>query len=491
MSNSNFLWEIIIKNLKNELSDEVFSTWILPNSIETVDMKNKTISITSSNSIISDYLKNIFDYKIKDILKKSTALDFDIYYNYFDENILKEDTRFNDTSTKEAEEISLNHFLSKNKPSGAQHLFKKQSFVLDEYKAPEQVITKSNSKNTSLNKNFRFDNFVIGPGNEYAVSLANVAAEYPGENSPLFIYGGVGLGKTHLLHAIGNELETNFPDFKIMCVTSEKFLNDYIGAIQTADNHKKNDLAEKFRKKYREVDALLIDDVQFFSDKRAIQTQFFETFNELQLAQKQIVLISDREPHELDGLEERLVSRFDSGAIADITPPDFEHRYALIKLKAEHIGLNLDTNAISFIAGNITSNVRQIEGILKELKFKSNKNDFLTLDQIEESIKKRVKVQKKVINPEEIINITAAHFSVAITDILSSKRNKEIVKTRMIAIYLCRELTDLSLPDIGKVFKKDHSSVHYSITKISSLIISNQNDILEDIETIKDKLKNI
>lgn len=487
MSNSNFLWEIIIKKLKTEVDPEVFSTWIEPNFIDFVDMKKKIVTICSPNLLISEYLQNFFDIKIKEIIKSSTSVEFNLFYNYLedDKTTIKESKK---NHYKNTEDVILENFFSKDKPSGVQNIFSKQHFSDKSYTKPKDALNYNYDK-SSLNKKFLFDNFVVGEGNVHAYNLAYSCTVAPGEHNPLFIYGGVGLGKTHLLHAIGNELVDNYPGYKVKCVTSEQFLNDYVNSIQIGNKNK--NAAEEFRKKYREVDALLIDDIQFLSGKTGIQTAFFHTFNELYLNQKQIVLISDREPNDLDGLDDRLVSRFDSGVLADITPPDYETRVAIIKYKCKKNNISLDDSIISYISGNISGNIRQIEGILKEIKFKSTSVANITLSMVENIIKHRVKNIKKNITPEDIINVTSDFYKISVDDILSSKRNKEIVNARMIAIYLCRELTNLSLPAIGKLFNKDHSSIFYSNSKISTMILENTNNILNDIENIKEKLKKI
>ncbi|MDO4814266.1 MAG: chromosomal replication initiator protein DnaA [Gemella sp.] len=491
MSNSNFLWEIILKKLKEDLNSEVYSTWIEPNTIDSVDMKHKTITITSSNPLISDYLQNVFDAKFKEILKTFTNLDFQIYYtyvggnNFMSNNLVSPQVIAEEPVENTFESNILKKFNSSSEP--AKQSFPKK-YVNDFYTAPQPTESlRASKQNPSLKKHFTFDNFVVGEGSAHAFNLAYSTTVAPGEHNPVFIYGGVGLGKTHLLHAIGNEMEANYPHFKIICVTSEQFLNDYLNSMGTGKQHQTS--SEEFRQKYRSVDVLLIDDIQFFTGKKGMQDAFFHTFNELYMNQKQIVLISDREPSELDGLDDRLVSRFDSGVIADITPPDYETRMAIIKFKCE--GMNLDDSIISYIAGNISGNIRQIEGVLKDIKFKIDKGAPASLAMVEDIIKRRVKTIKKTILPDDIINITSDFYDISVDDILSSKRVKEVVTARMVAIYLCRELTDLSLPAIGTIFNKDHSSIHYANSKVASMIVENKNNIVEHIESIKDKLKSI
>lgn len=488
MNNNNYLWEIVLSDIKKEVSDQVFNTWFTNSFIDKVDFNNKKITIISENILISDYLKSVFDPKFKTSLKNNTSIDFDIEYSYIGENkSIIEDKRIPEPSP---DSFIKEKFLAKDKPSGMQNFTKQPSFIFEDYKEPEKkAVPLKNNKNKGLNRNFTFDNFVIGEGNNLAYNVALSVVEYPGVHNPFFIYGGVGLGKTHLLHAIGNELEKNNPDFKIECVSSEKFINEFVQSIRS--NSKDQNLDEKFRNKYRNVDALLIDDIQFLADKKETQNTFFHTFNELHMNDKQIVLVSDRPPSQLDGLEDRLVSRFDSGVISDITPPDYETRFAIISFKCEKYQLKVDDNIISYIAGNITGNIRELEGVLKEIDIITKRtNKPVTIHMAEDIIKRRVKSSKKKIVPDDIINTTSDFFKISIDDILSSKRNKELVYPRMIAMYLCRELTDLSLPAIGKLFNKDHSSIFYSINKVSTFLNENENNIVDTIENIKEKLNN-
>lgn len=495
MSNSNYLWEIILKDFKSKLNSKVFSTWIEPNYIESVNMMERKVTIVSSNSMISEYLQNVFDGDFKEILKTYTNLDFQIFYSHV--NNESTDTNLNTSVNQTTNVNSFNNtsndlesnILRKFSSNDDRNLFPKKSSTNQSYVAPEPTTVKS-KKNTDLKKHFTFDNFVPSDGSSYAYSLASSAADSPGEHNPLFIYGGVGLGKTHLLHAIGNELEVQYPHFVIKCVSSEKILNDFVYSLQGANNQERSLRAEEFRKKYREIDALLIDDIQFLSGKTGIQTAFYHIFNELYMENKQIVLISDREPGDLDKLDDRLVSRFGSGVIADITPPDYVARMAIINVKCKDYGLVLDESIISYLSG-ISDNIRQIEGILKDINFKAKSGENISLSLVEDIIKHRIKTIKKSIQATDIINITSNFYNISVDDIKSAKRNKEVGFARMVAIYLCRDLTDLSLPAIGKIFNKDHSSIHYANSKITSMVVDNENNIVDDIEVIKDKLKTL
>lgn len=494
MSNSNFLWEIILRELKNEVSPQVFETWFTGASIDRVDFENKFIVITSKETLVSQFIQGAYDAKLKEILKNTTSLDFNIEYDSLDNNF----TPTPSSSSFEpipAEEIIKKNFLKGDKPAGAQHFYQKQSFALDDYKKPEPNKKVPLSKrNPTLNKNYTFENFVVGEGNAFTHNIAwNVAVSPGGIYNPLFIYGGVGLGKTHLLHAIGNEMEANFPHFKIECLSSEKFLNEFLSSIKPKKNRTgTGNEDEEFRRKYRDVDALLIDDIQFLSGKTETQNAFFHTFNELQMNQKQIVLISDRAPSQLNDLEDRLVTRFSQGITADITPPDFETRMAILKYKCDQFDIKLDDETLTYISNNVSSNIRELEGVLKRIKFTAtSKHTEPSLEIAESILKDSRRAPRKNISPDNIINVCADFYKINKEDLLSASRKKEVVKVRNIAIYLCRELTTLSFPAIGEHFNKDHTSILYSFNKIAKLGKDEDPEVLEDIEVIKERLGKI
>ena len=494
MSNSNFLWEIILRELKSTVDPHVFDTWFSSASIDNVDFMKKSIVITSKEALISQFIQSAYDQKLKEILKKNTGFDFNIEYTSLDNDLPLISPHVEDEKPA-AENLIRQNFLQGDKPSGAQHFYQKQTFPLEDYKKPEpnkNII--ASKKNPTLNKNYTFENFVVGEGNAFTHNIAwNVAVSPGGIYNPLFIYGGVGLGKTHLLHAIGNEMEANFPDFKIECISSEKFLNEFLASIKPMkDKNNYTNADEDFRRKYRDVDALLIDDIQFLSGKTETQNAFFHTFNELQMNQKQIVLISDRSPSQLNDLEDRLVTRFSQGITADITPPDFETRMAIIKFKCEQFDIKLDEETLTYISSNVSSNIRELEGVLKRIKFTAtSKHEQPSLSIAEEILKSAKTSPRKNISPDNIINVCADFYKIKVDDILSSSRKKEVVQVRNIAIYLCRELTTLSFPSIGDCFNKDHTSILYSFNKIAKLSKDENPEIFEDIEVIKERLGKI
>lgn len=336
--------------------------------------------------------------------------------------------------------------------------------------------------NSTLNPKYTFDTFVVGNNNRFAHAAALAVAEAPATSyNPLFIYGGVGLGKTHLMHAIGNSILKKNKDSKILYVTSEKFTNQLINAIK--DN--KND---QFRTRYRNVDVLLIDDIQFIAGKERIQEEFFHTFNTLHESGKQIILSSDRPPKEIQLLEDRLKSRFEWGLIADISNPDYETRLAILRKKSQLDNIIIDDEILSNIATRIDSNIRELEGTLNKLIAKSSlTNSPITMEMAEKAINDIVSQQEKVISSDFIQETVAKYFNISAKDLKGSKRSNDIAFPRQIAMYLCRNVAQMSLPQIGKDFgKRDHTTVMHACNKIENEIKENQNTklIVESVKNI-------
>ena len=347
-------------------------------------------------------------------------------------------------------------------------------------------IVKQNSKKALLNSKYTFDTFVIGKGNQMAHAAALVVSEDPGATyNPLFFYGGVGLGKTHLMHAIGHQMLTNQPDAKIKYVTSETFANDFINSI-------KNSTSEAFRREYRSVDLLLVDDIQFFADKEGTQEEFFHTFNTLYQDGRQIVLTSDRLPNEIPKLQERLVSRFAWGLSVDITPPDLETRIAILRKKADAEGLEIPDDTLSYIAGQIDSNIRELEGALVRVQaFATMNGQDITTSLAADALKSLKPATRK--NELSILLIqeeVCKYYHLQLKDLKGKKRVKSIVVPRQIAMYLSREMTDNSLPKIGAEFGgKDHTTVIHAHEKIQQLTETDPT-IQKEIEDIKNMLLN-
>jgi len=421
------MWESFLKELeKRSMSQVTYSTWFSRMLPKKIDYDSKSIVITVPSPFIRDYLANNkrhFDL-VFEALKEVTGIDFEI-------NIISED---------EADDVE---------PTG---------------------LANTKFLNVSrLNPKYVFDTFVVGKSNEFAHAAALAVSEnydnpQNAYSNPLFIYGGVGLGKTHLMHAIGHFVLDQDPTKKILYVTSEQFTNELINSIQTNKN-------EEFRNKYRKVDILLIDDIQFIADKDRTQEEFFHTFNELHEQNKQIVLTSDKPPKDIKSLEERLISRFAWGLVVDIGPPDLETRIAILRNKADSEGFEIADEVLNFIAENIRSNIRELEGALSRVmaysKLTSGEITVETAAIVLRDIYETT--TKKKITGEYIKSEVAKKYGLTIEDLNSRKRTKQIAYPRQIAMYITRELTDLSLPKIGDVFGgRDHSTVIHAYDKISA-----------------------
>jgi len=362
-------------------------------------------------------------------------------------------------------------------------------FVTPE-EAPSVTITEKEetpkidtTKRAMLNPKYTFDTFVIGKGNQMAHAAALVVAEEPGSiYNPLFFYGGVGLGKTHLMHAIGHQMLAINPKAKVKYVSSETFANDFINSI-------KNKTSEEFRQEYRKVDLLLVDDIQFFADKEATQEEFFHTFENLYNDNKQIVLTSDRLPNEIPKLQERLVSRFAWGLSVDITPPDLETRTAILRKKAQAENLEIPDDTLSYIAGQIDSNIRELEGALVRVQaFATMNSADITTSIAADALKSLKGTSNAQLTISKIQDEVAKFYHIQVKDLKGKKRVKAIVVPRQIAMYLAREMTESSLPKIGAEFGgKDHTTVIHAHEKISQLM-KNDSSIQQEIAEIKNLL---
>jgi len=346
----------------------------------------------------------------------------------------------------------------------------------------DSVSSISGYSSSFLNPKYTFDTFVVGNNNRFAHAAALAVAEAPASSyNPLFIYGGVGLGKTHLMHAIGNEILKHDHSSKILYVTSEKFTNQLINAIR--DN-----TTENFRNCYRNVDVLLIDDIQFIAGKERIQEEFFHTFNTLHESGKQIILSSDRPPKEMKLLEDRLKSRFEWGLIADISNPDYETRLAILRKKAQSDSIVIDDMILSNIATKIDTNIRELEGVLNKMIAKASlTHSPLTLEMAEKAINDIISQKEKVVSVESIQEVVAKYFNINAKDLKSSKRSNDLAYPRQIAMYLCRDIAQMQLAKIGECFgKRDHTTVMHACRKIEAEIKENGNTKL-----IVDSVKNL
>ena len=419
--------------------DVSFNTWIKPLEVYSVENDLVTLLVPDEN-IGTNYLHKKYYLPLKVVIQEVTGEMLDIEFLHISDLKLKVKDS-NNTTSFDQEESSSN--LSKKIEA-------------------------------NLNPNYTFDNFVVGGNNNFAHAYALAVAESPAEvYNPLFIYGGVGLGKTHLMHSIGNFIIDRNPNAKVRCVTSEVFTNEVISAIRS-DNQS---AIMEFRDKYRNLDVLLIDDIQFIIGKERSQEEFFHTFNTLKESNKQIVISSDKHPKEMTTLDERYKSRFKMGLTVDISSPDYETRMAIIKKKAELEGYVIDDEIFDYIATNIKSNVRELEGALtKIVAFSRVSRKPVDIDIAKEVLKDVISPDDNtVITPELIIDIVADHFNISVQDISSKKKSQDIVVPRQIAMYLCRKFTEISLQELGHILgKRDHSTVMHSVEKIQNEIDTNE-----------------
>jgi len=337
---------------------------------------------------------------------------------------------------------------------------------------------------TELNPRFTFDTFVIGPSNRFAYAAARAVSESPTCYNPLLIYGGSGLGKTHLMHAIGHYTKSLYPDIKVTYVPMERFVNEFIDSL-------KDRKTSSFQRKYRSTDMLLVDDIQFLGNKERTQEEFFHTFNELHNNNKQIVLTSDRPAKEIPNLQQRLISRFEWGLITDIQPPELETRIAILKKKADLDRRDVPDDVIQFIASSFESNIRELEGaLIRVVAYSSLTGERITLDMAKEVLKGILPEERPVeITIEDIIRVTADHFHLSPEDIKGPNRSRTLVTARQVAMYLCRELTDASLPAISNAFGgRHHSTAIHSVEKIKSLMHARK-EIYDLVQNITNRLK--
>ena len=366
-------------------------------------------------------------------------------------------------------------------------------FILPEYakslnvKKPAKKVSSLNGSYSNLNPNYTFDTFVVGNNNRFAQSASLAVAESPGETyNPLYIYGGPGLGKTHLMHSIGHFILDQNPDSKVIYVTSEQFTNEVIESIRNGNASSMT----KFRDKYRTVDVLMIDDIQFIIGKESTQEEFFHTFNALQTQGKQIILTSDKPPKDMETLEERIRSRFEWGLMADIGIPDYETRMAILRKKAENDNFEIDDEILNYIANNIKSNVRELEGALNKLLAYNNLcKQTITMEIAQKELQNIITPDKpREITPQLIIEVVTEHFSISMDQMISRSRSSDIARPRQIAMYLCKTMTDSSLDVIGSFLGgRDHSTIIHGIKKIGDEYDANDSTRTL-IDTIKKKI---
>ena len=442
------IWQSCLSSLQGELPVQQYSTWLRPlQSNESTD----SLTLFAPNMFVLDWVQ---DKYLSKIIELAQQVSKNVNYNVnLKVGSLSSTDQPNET-TKSSKQVE---------PKTRKPIFKSSKL----------------EHHNNLNPLFVFDNFVEGKANQLALAAAKQVAENPGSAyNPLFIYGGVGLGKTHLMHAIGNEVLKQKKNAKIVYLHSERFVADMVKALQT-------NTIDRFKKYYRSLDVLLIDDIQFFAKKTVSQEEFFHTFNALLEANQQVILTCDRYPKEVDGLEDRLKSRFGWGLTQAIDPPELEMRVAILMSKAEKTNTKLPDEVAFFIAKRIRSNVRELEGALKRVIANANfTGRQITLDFVREALKDLIAAQDKRINIENIQKTVAEYYKIKVSDLLSKRRSRSVARPRQMAMTLAKELTNKSLPEIGDLFGgRDHTTVLHACRKIKQLIEENR-EIKEDYSNL-------
>lgn len=448
------LWEKILNIIKAELTEVGFNTWI--KCIEPIKVTQDTIFL----SVPNDFTKGILEARYKDLISNAVKLvsskKYEITFLLSSDDIVKDFRDETSTPTRPADRDKARVKI-----------------------APEDFST------ATLNPKYAFDTFVIGNSNRFAHAASLAVAEAPAKAyNPLFIYGGVGLGKTHLMHAIGHYILQTNPSAKVVYVSSEKFTNELINSI-------KDDRNVEFRNRYRNVDVLLVDDIQFIAGKESTQEEFFHTFNALHESNKQIIISSDRPPKEIPTLEDRLRSRFEWGLIADIQAPDYETRIAILKKKADVENLNIPNDVLVYIANKILSNIRELEGaLIRIVAFSSLTNKEISVELASEALKDIISNRaSKQITINLIQDVVSSYYNLRTEDFKSKRRTRNVAFPRQIAMYLARKLTDLSLPKIGEEFGgRDHTTVIHAYEKING-DLSNDESLKDTIDELTQKLQ--
>lgn len=441
------LWEKCLNSLESEFPSQQFNTWIRP--LQAQQSEGKLI-LLAPNRFVLDWIAEKFSNRITDLVKQ-----------YSDDSSM---TVHLEIGSKRGDVVKLPDMPS-NIPSAPYVVATKEHLITTDTKAFQN----------NLNKNFTFANFVEGKSNQLAKAACQQVAENPAiAYNPLLLYGGVGLGKTHLMHAIGNQIMLDNPKAKVLYLHSERFVADMVKALQT------NSMNE-FKRYYRNVDALLIDDIQFFAGKDRTQEEFFHTFNALLESQQQVILTCDRYPKELNGVEERLKSRFGWGLTVAVEPPELETRVAILMSKAEQTNIDLPYEVAFFVAKRIRSNVRELEGALKRIIANAHfTGKAITLDFVKEALRDLLALQDKLVTIENIQRTVAEYYKIKVADLLSKRRNRSVARPRQTAMALAKELTNHSLPEIGDAFGgRDHTTVLHACRMILGLRQSDA-DVDED-----------
>ena len=446
------LWEDTLTHLELNLSSQHYATWIKP--LKLIKIEQDMVYLEVPNRFVLDWVKDNYSKLIQKILEELSAVNYRLQFNVAGQ---ARDGLSRSGETPESLDVPVD----------------KQKKLANHTLATD----------INLNRKYTFEEFVSGSSNQFAYAAAMAVANNPATTyNPLFIYGGVGLGKTHLVNAIGNAILKKSPEMRICYYTSEKFMNELINSLRY-------NRMDEFRNKFRSMDVILIDDIQFIAGKERTQEEFFHTFNALYESHKQIIVTSDKFPKDIPGLEERLRSRFEWGLIADIQPPDVETKLAILKMKAEQNSIRLPEEVALFLANSVCSNVRELEGYLIRIgAFASLTSTPVSLEMARDVLKDILVERNKELTVEEILKRVSSHYNIKISDIKSPKRLKAVVLPRQIAMYLSRQLTSSSYPEIGERFGgKDHSTIIHAIRKIEKLI-EEDFQLRSTIENLKKEL---
>jgi len=472
------VWSLILEKSRSRLNQQTISTWLKPS--HALSLLDKSLTVELKNKFTSFYVEQNYQDTLNQVASETLGKPFEIKF------IFKEDKK----QQLELWEVSLGK--GDGKPESTDGISAGTGVSISPFNGIDSTAEADKSSSLklyigTLNHRYTFNNFVEGRNSQLAYAAALSVADSPGKRyNPLFIYGGVGLGKTHLMQAIGHalRLKSNIRNFKICYVSAETFLNELIAAI-------KSGTMTKFRSRYRRMDALLIDDIEFISEKEGTQEEFFHTFNTLYESQKQIVLTSDRPPREIQHLEERLRSRFHWGLIADIQPPEYETRFAILKKKIETSKLLIPEEVLEYIAEKVKSNVRLLEGSLHYLEhFSNTQKTNINLELAERVLKNIFEQEVNLISVENIFKAVSEEFGVPRDSLRSQKRNRVVSEPRQVAMYLCMRMTNLSSTEVAEKFdRKDHTTVLHARKKVSKRL---ENDLDFDfkINSIVGKLKN-
>ncbi len=458
MNASADLWDRCLENLKKDLNRQSFETWFKPTKASVTE--NNTLKVQVPNEFFRDWIRDHYQPQIQKALKALHPEQLEIQF--------------------EIEPVKP-HQTTLPLPGSVEEKLSMEVVEKPRLSMPTPTKSAGDSEFT-LNTKFNFESFVVGNSNRFAHAACLAVAESPARSyNPLFIYGGVGLGKTHLLQAIGNFVVEQNPNIKVLYISSEKFMNDFIQAIQSGRH-------QDFRNKYRTVDVLLIDDIQFWEGKESTQEEFFHTFNVLYEAQKQIVATSDSHPKEIK-LEERLKNRFEMGLITDIQEPDIETRIAILRKKAESEGILVPNEVTVFIANHAKANIRELEGaMLRVIAFASLTRQEISLELVKEVLKDTLPSEDRRVSVDSIQRVVAERYNCKFSDMKSKKRTKQIAFPRQIAMYLSRELTAHSLSEIGATFGgKDHTTIIHAYEKIEELLTTDIT-LLAEVNSIKKQL---